>query len=436
MYTCKLEGCKSAWGTSDDIFNHVKNAKHQRNFFKKLYPDDGRILGMPKDQLLIKSAEYEEEEGGSEERDYSLINKVEDHDQYQELRDRPDDWSEKKAQLGLVGVRCNSNMEPLGARKRKHSDTVSHHVSHHVSQFDEESWSDWQPPTLSQALQELETDFVNSIKDLNEMVEDFKGKKDDEEYQDIVSYQETCLNLLSLFVNDEAVHQERPGFRGQIKSWQEEYNIINNNLMEKVEAEDRAIKEVSKLMSELEEEILQFYSQKTTRKYKNVRERITELTAKVGRLQPTSESNKVLKDQHNERLANLWQEFEDRAEPVLDVIQRHVAPGVSNKLPDEMTKSERHLAQRKAATDNYTRSLTTFVLDFLRSSGYRPMFSSEEELQNFADSTVSTKLLQPEIQKFMKKMEKRDVASWKEFMLTDKTKENVKKYLIKKMERY
>ena len=34
MYTCKLEGCKSAWGTSDDIYNHVKNHKHQKNFFK------------------------------------------------------------------------------------------------------------------------------------------------------------------------------------------------------------------------------------------------------------------------------------------------------------------------------------------------------------------------------------------------------------------
>ena len=34
MYTCKLAGCKSAWGTSDDIYNHVKNHKHQKNFFK------------------------------------------------------------------------------------------------------------------------------------------------------------------------------------------------------------------------------------------------------------------------------------------------------------------------------------------------------------------------------------------------------------------
>ena len=24
MYTCKLEGCKSAWGNSDDMFNHIK----------------------------------------------------------------------------------------------------------------------------------------------------------------------------------------------------------------------------------------------------------------------------------------------------------------------------------------------------------------------------------------------------------------------------
>ena len=34
MYTCRLEGCKSAWGTSDDMYNHIKNHKHQKNFFK------------------------------------------------------------------------------------------------------------------------------------------------------------------------------------------------------------------------------------------------------------------------------------------------------------------------------------------------------------------------------------------------------------------
>ena len=46
MYTCSLEGCKSAWGTSDDIFNHCIKPKHHKNFFKKLNPDDTRIAGL------------------------------------------------------------------------------------------------------------------------------------------------------------------------------------------------------------------------------------------------------------------------------------------------------------------------------------------------------------------------------------------------------
>ena len=30
MYTCYLDGCKSAWGTSDDLYNHVIKQKHLR----------------------------------------------------------------------------------------------------------------------------------------------------------------------------------------------------------------------------------------------------------------------------------------------------------------------------------------------------------------------------------------------------------------------
>ena len=46
LYTCGLAGCKSAWGTSDDMFHHVTNCKHQRNFLKRLHPEDERILSM------------------------------------------------------------------------------------------------------------------------------------------------------------------------------------------------------------------------------------------------------------------------------------------------------------------------------------------------------------------------------------------------------
>ena len=73
MYTCSLEGCKSAWGTSDDMFNHVKNVSHQRNYFKKLHQDDDRIMGLTKDKILKMAVDYEEEEGGPGERDYALI---------------------------------------------------------------------------------------------------------------------------------------------------------------------------------------------------------------------------------------------------------------------------------------------------------------------------------------------------------------------------
>ena len=117
MYTCRLEGCKSAWGTSDDVYNHVIKPKHQRNFFRKLNPEDSRIAGLSSADILQKVAEYEEEQGGSEERDYGVIMKVEDCERYIELTDRPHDWSEKKAQLGLVGTACNSNMEPQVKRE-------------------------------------------------------------------------------------------------------------------------------------------------------------------------------------------------------------------------------------------------------------------------------------------------------------------------------
>ena len=35
MYICSLEGCKSSWGTSDDMFHHVTNTKHLGNVQRK-----------------------------------------------------------------------------------------------------------------------------------------------------------------------------------------------------------------------------------------------------------------------------------------------------------------------------------------------------------------------------------------------------------------
>ena len=77
----------------------------------KQNPDDNSIAVLSSADILMKAAKYEEEHGGSEERDYTVIRVVRNYEEYIELRHTPDDWSEKKAQCGPY---CNTNMEPLG----------------------------------------------------------------------------------------------------------------------------------------------------------------------------------------------------------------------------------------------------------------------------------------------------------------------------------
>eukprot|EP00092_Neocalanus_flemingeri_P023690 GFUD01025693.1.p1 GENE.GFUD01025693.1~~GFUD01025693.1.p1 ORF type:complete len:333 (+),score=92.74 GFUD01025693.1:68-1000(+) len=105
MYTCRLEGCKSAWGTSDDMQNHVKKTKHHRCFFRKMFPADSRLGGLTCADILKMAAEYEEGQGGSEERDYEVILLVRDYQKYMKLRDRKPTWTEKNALLEVEGER-------------------------------------------------------------------------------------------------------------------------------------------------------------------------------------------------------------------------------------------------------------------------------------------------------------------------------------------
>jgi len=417
MYTCSLEGCKSAWGTSDDIYHHVKNHKHQKNFFRKMYPDDSRISGMSKDQLLTKAAELEEEEIGDDERDYSLIKKVQDPEQYMELRNRPDDWSEKKAKLGLTGSNCNSNMTPLGNRKRKHSEVEQ-------SLFDDEEWEGWQAPTASKVFKELEKNFSNGIKDIGEKVEDFKGKKGDEKYEEIVFYQESYKQLLSLFKKDEI---------SQVEDWSEDLKNLSSNLVEKVEAEDRAMKEVSKLMSELEDEIKLYYSQRSTNKHKNIKQRMRELTSKNEKLKPTSSHNKDLKSKYSDRLAHLWKEFEDRSESVVEILEKGI-DSTSSKPESQKTNSERNLEVRKGSIESYKKDMIKFVGDFIRT--FKEKFQDNREMEYFASWYAEHKFLQPEVNAFTKKIQKGIVKSWIYFTLTPETKNSVNKYLVQKMDKY
>ena len=386
-------------------------------------PDDLRINGWTKDTLLTEAAAYEEKDGGADERDYGLINMVDDYKEYMELRNRPDNWSEKKAQMGIVGDRMNSNMEPLGkSRKRKTSEVVED------SMFDEQSWAGWQPPTLSQVKQDLEAGFRRGLRDVKDMVEDFNGKKDDEKHKDIQFYQDTYKSLLSFLGTGADL-----GLENKVNKWNEDLSTINNNLVEKVEAEDRAMKEVAKLMSELEEEIRRYYSQKTTTKHKNIQQRLTELTRKASALSPTSSSNKDMKRKFNDRLTVLFKEFEERSESVVEILEREMDTS-SSKPDSEKTRSQKNLELRTAARENYKKDLEQTVSGLLQP--YAGKFTNQEEVKFFTSWVVANKFLEPETKAFMQKVLRDPSKSWLEFVVTPETKNSVNKYLIQKMSTY
>ena len=340
-----------------------------------------------------------------------------------ELKNRPDNWSEKKAAMGILGDRMNSNMEPLGKKKRKISDLED-------STFDEKSWVGWQQPTLRQVKEDIKGDFARGIKDVNDMVEDFNGKKDDERYEEIKFYQDTYKSLLSFLR-----HSEDNGLGNEIPKWEEEFSVINNNLEDKVEAEDRAMKEVAKMMAELEEEIRRYYSQKTTVKHKNIQQRLTELTRKLASLSPTTSSNKEKKKNFNERLTVLYNEFEERSESVVEILEREMESSSNSSKPDsEKTKSQKKLELRKAAKENYKRDLEKIVNELL--NPYDIKFTNHDEIKFFSSWVVENKFLEPEVNAFMTKLSKDSTKTWIDFSVTNETRNSVSKYLIQKMQTY
>ena len=174
------------------MFHHVKNYKHQRNLFKEIDPEFSRI--MTKNLLLDKAVKLEENEIGDDHRDYNMIKKVEDYDQYMVLRYRPNDWSEKKEKIGLTGSSFNSNIMPLGNRKRK-------------------------------VYYNFERTFSNGITDLCQKMKNFKGEKGDDNYQEIAFYQDSYNQLLSLFTNDDMP---------KVDDWKCHLASLKNQLIDKV----------------------------------------------------------------------------------------------------------------------------------------------------------------------------------------------------------
>jgi len=423
MYTCSLEGCKSAWGTSDDIFNHCIKPKHHKNFFKKQNPEDSRIAGLSSADILMKAAEYEEEHGGSEERDYTVIRVVRNYEEYIELRDRPDDWSEKKAQLGLVGSNCNPNMEPLGKRGQGGWRGEKRNVKEE-SMFDEEAWAGWEPPSKKKAVEDWKYNMRNGVKDVTDMVDDFNGMKGDSKYEEINYYKDMYGKLLALFDHD--VEDEGTEMKDSIIAFKNELAAAESSLVEKVGREDRAMKSVSKLMAELEEEIEKYSSERSTKKYKNIQSRLTQITKEMKVLVVTSPANISLKEKYNARLAQLWTDFESRSDSLVEVLEQQMGTtvGTSGK-----SNSQRNHDLRSEAVELYKKEIFAFVETALQQ--YREKFEDDRELSTFAMWVVENKVLGMEINVFIKRG-----APWKDFHVTSKTRDSVEAYLKTKMKKY
>ena len=224
-----------------------------------------------------------------------------------ELRHRPDDWSEKKAALGIVGNKFNSNMEPLGSRKRKSTEPPM---------FDPVAWRGWQPKTQEQAVQEGKATMRRGVDMVMDLVDNFKGKIGDEEHEEVVYYNGIYKQLLGMLTN-ELGQGETAGLIGELDKGMGE-------LQSKLESEEIEMKEITKLMAELEEEINRYHSDRTTNKYNNIRTRMSTLTKKMGTFKPGRVENQEVKAKHNKRLGDLWKEFETRSDSMVEILEQQM----------------------------------------------------------------------------------------------------------------
>jgi hypothetical protein len=98
FYNFSLEGCKSAWGNVDDMYNHLitKRMTHNRNYLKKFHG----IGNLTKDIIFNKSRELFDREREIDECNGIIevkLKQIIGHEEYFKIKNRPRDWTEKGA---------------------------------------------------------------------------------------------------------------------------------------------------------------------------------------------------------------------------------------------------------------------------------------------------------------------------------------------------
>lgn len=189
MYTCSLAGCKSAWGFSDDMFNHVIKDKHQRNWLLHRHDGNESIAVLTRNEVLMRVIDYcDQNPVGVDD-----IRKVYDRLQYEELRSRPKDWSESKAKVGVTGRSMSANFVKLGTTAA--ADTTS---SGGTPGLFDASWDNWRPPSRDESCAETIRLMRNHVGHANDMVNNFSGDTEDTYYDDCVFFLESLKGTITM----------------------------------------------------------------------------------------------------------------------------------------------------------------------------------------------------------------------------------------------
>lgn len=166
LYTCALEGCKSTWGNSDDLFNHLKSEKmkHAGNYLRHVvYRNDPRVNSQNRNDLLKYAHEfcltYDVLE--AKDREYDTIIHCIDKEDYQKIASRPVDWSEKKEKLLTAGNQKGDTNH--GGYDCNYEDR---------GLFNEANWKDFKPPTLNEVIDDLTKSVSDEVKVIRSMIED------------------------------------------------------------------------------------------------------------------------------------------------------------------------------------------------------------------------------------------------------------------------
>ena len=131
-------------------------------------------------------------------------------------------------------------------------------------------------------------------------------------------------------------------------------------------------------------------------------------------LQPTRKANVSLKDQYNNRLAQLWTQLETRSDSLVEVLEQQM---------------QRNLQIKKEAIDKFREEMIQVVKTILLK--FRDRFNDEKELCAFSKWVVDRRMLDDEVKKFTKKG-----TPWNNFAVSSSTKQQVDMYLRKIMPQY